>query len=416
MKYSLKAFIIISILTYLNILFSGTYAKSLSENSYIVTDYDTGSVLIEKNKYLKVFPASTTKILTCSLALENLNLDDQITVTSKMLSEVPRGSSTMKLVSGDTMTVKDLLYGLMLPSGNDAAIVVAHLVSGSTEEFVSLMNTKLKELGCVNTHFTNPHGFHDENHYTTAEDMTKIFKYALQNKTFLEIISTNKYTIKANSAVSYDRNYTSTNQLITNSKYNIYGKTGYTDEAGNVFVSFTDYNGKKLISVLLDGDKNYYHNTYRFNDTLEIYDYIYNNYSNKSIVSKGVINIKLIDKAKKEVSTYSNSDDLLLFTNSNNAKINYSINDTFNNFDKININIIGSDYYLEDMSLQLTNVKTENISDFGIDKGVVKIIIFIMIDLIFTFTLIIMVYVTLSILRPKKRRINKNHYNNNLYR
>ncbi len=416
MKVCIKAIILLSFFGFLNILIFDCYSKSLNENSYIVMDYDTKAVLIEKNKDEMAYPASTTKILTCMLALENLKLDDEITVTSEMLSEVPKGSSTMKLVSNDTMTVKDLLYGLMLPSGNDAAIVVAHLVSGNTEDFVTLMNKKLEELGCTNSHFSNPHGFHDYEHYTTAEDMAKIFMYALQNETFLEIISTGKYTIKANSAVSYDRNYTSTNQLINNTKYDIYGKTGYTDEAGNVFVSYIDHDGKKLICVLLDGNKNYYSNTYRFNDTLGICDYIFDNYSDKTVLTKNSISLKLIDNKENKNYTYSNSENITLFVNSSDAKIAYSTNTNGNNLEKINLNITGNDYYLENMEISLNNNKTDNINSFNIDKNVIKIIVMIIVDLILIFILLIMIYVIISLIKPKKRKIKKSYYNSNIYR
>lgn len=415
LKFFGKTMFFILVCLILSILQANIYGKTLSENSYLVIDYDSGTTLIEKNKSAKVYPASTTKILTCILALENLNLEDEILVTKEMLSEVPRGSSTMKLAVGDTMTTEDLLYGLMLPSGNDAAIVVAHLVSSNTEDFVALMNKKAKELGCTNTHFVTPHGFHNDDHYTTAEDMAKIFMYALKNEKFLEIISTGKYSIGANKVVPYTRNYTSTNMLINNRKYDIYGKTGYTEEAGNVFISYTDHDGHKLISILLDGNKNYYKNSLRFDDTLSIYDYIFSNYSDMPIISKGSIKLEILDKKSKSDYLYSNNEDIKLFVNSNSAKISYVPN--LNNNGKINLNILGNDYYLEGKEVSLSSQNATKLAEAKVDPNTLRVIFLSIIDIIVILILIIMIYVIISLLKPKKKKIiHKNYYNQNLYR
>ncbi|MBR6009196.1 MAG: D-alanyl-D-alanine carboxypeptidase, partial [Clostridia bacterium] len=159
----------------------------------------TGDVLFEKNADERRYPASTTKIVTCILGIEwaraNGVLDEMIVIPSNIT--VSSDSSKMGLTPGDSMTFMDLLYGMMLSSGNDAALAVAQLVSGNVTEFVKLMNQKAADLGLSerNTHFTNPHGLHEVNHYTTARDMAKITAYAMQDATFRSIVAATSYTV-----------------------------------------------------------------------------------------------------------------------------------------------------------------------------------------------------------------------------
>ncbi|MDF2616973.1 MAG: Serine-type D-Ala-D-Ala carboxypeptidase [Sedimentibacter sp.] len=178
-KKVIASFFVFSILL-LNL--SVAYADpSILCDTAVLIDANTGTILAGKNADQKMYPASTTKIMTAILAIEMGDLSDVITVDDDTPYEI--AGSHIALEPGEIMTLKDLLYALMLPSANDSASAIAKHYGGTTEEFVNLMNEKAKELGAYNTHFVNPHGLHDENHYTTAADLALITKYAMQNET-----------------------------------------------------------------------------------------------------------------------------------------------------------------------------------------------------------------------------------------
>ena len=178
-----------SVIINYNYVFAVDYNSSSSE---IVMDVNTNRVLYSKNADDKKFMASTTKILTAIVIIESSNIDDQVEITEKTIGV--EGSS-IYLEKGEILTVKDLLYGLMLRSGNDCAETLAVYKSGSIDDFAELMNNKAKEIGANNSHFVNPHGLHDDNHYTTAYDLALISCYAMKNPIFKEIVSTKKTTI-----------------------------------------------------------------------------------------------------------------------------------------------------------------------------------------------------------------------------
>ncbi len=372
----------------------------------MVINAKDNTCLIEKNATSKVYPASTTKILTCILALENLNLEDNVTVTDKMLAELPRGSSTMKLKAGDTLTVNELLHGLMVPSGNDAAIVVAHLVSGSTSEFAKLMNEKMKQLGATNTNFVNPHGFHDVNHYTTAEDMAKLMQYAIKNQNFLEIISTQKFTIKNK---TLDITYKNTNALLGTLNYDIIGKTGYTDEAGNVFISYSKHDDIELIIVLLDGDKNYYNNEYRFDDTVYLNKYIYENYKYNNIILQNALKLQCIDKQNGNTTTYTNLNEFnTLVKSSDKNSVEYAIDNLFSDEPMAKINITGSSYYINDYDMKLSSINSYKISKK--DNLDMKLVLIILFDLIFILILLVCIYKIFAYRNSRRKKFVKKRY------
>lgn len=393
------------------LLFQSVYSATINENVYLSIDSKTGAYLIEKNADKKVYPASTTKIMTCILALENLKLDEPVTVTPEMINKVPTGSSTMKLVKNEVLTVEQLLYGLMLPSGNDAAIVLAYRISGSIDNFAKLMNEKAKELGCTSTNFTCPHGFHDDNHYTTARDMSKIFIYALNNDTFLKLIKTKYYTIPANGYVSYERKYTNTNLLLENSDYMICGKTGFTDEAGNVFVSYSEKDDYKIINILYDGKKGYYDGNFRFEDTKTINNYIFSNYSKKTLLDEDSLNIKYIDKNDNYEYFYWPSDELKLITKRNDLKtINYSIkNQSIENVE-VKLNISSNGYILNNYNYTLQQKKYQSISNNYNVIQKIKIVSFGIIDFIFIITIFTSIYKIIKIKKKSRRRLKKKYY------
>ena len=250
----------------------------------ILINADTGDVLFEKNADERRYPASTTKIMTCILGIEwareNDMLDKPVVIPRNI--NVSSDSSKMGLTPGDTMTFIDLLYGFMLSSGNDAALAVAQLVSGNVNEFVKLMNRKATELGLNerSTHFTNPHGLHDVNHYTTARDMAKITAYAMQDATFRSIVAATSYTVYSK-LWTRGRNFICKYDLLLKDKPLYYAsaigvKTGYTKAAGRSFVGAAEQNGVTLISVCYnpvkidEADKTYVE---AFTDTIRMFKY-----------------------------------------------------------------------------------------------------------------------------------------------
>lgn len=220
-------------------------------------DNKTGKVLYSKNAEEKMYPASTTKIVTAILTLENCNLDDIVTVSYDAVLSIPDGYSSASLQIDEQLTVEQLLQLLLVHSANDAANVLAEHIGGSVESFVSMMNTKVSELHLSNTHFTNSFGMHNENHYTTAQDLATIMRYCIKNETFRKISGSASCAIPATNKYG-TRKYTSTNELIIpNSKYyypNLTcGKTGYTSQAGDCLVSCSYKDNLELVCVILGG-------------------------------------------------------------------------------------------------------------------------------------------------------------------
>jgi D-alanyl-D-alanine carboxypeptidase (penicillin-binding protein 5/6) len=259
---------LIALLLFVAVLFSlapavasAEFTGTVKSDHVLLMDADSGLILYEKGAYEKAYPASTTKVMTCILVLENCtNLREKVTI-SRIIRNYGEGNSLMGLTVDDEVRVKDLLYGLMLPSGNDAAAVLAEHFGGSFEAFAEMMNEKAEELGMENTRFVNPHGLHDEDHYTTAYDMAILVRYAMQNGDFRAIVGTPSYTCPATKKMD-ERTLYNTNRFLNpkekNRKYNwsaVTGvKTGFTNAAGGCFVASASLDGKNLICVIL-GDR-----------------------------------------------------------------------------------------------------------------------------------------------------------------
>lgn len=236
-----------------------------SGHSTVIMDMDSGRIVYSKNMHSKNLIASTTKIMTAIIVLENLDLDKEITVGKEVLDMY--GTNIYTEV-GEKLKVIDLLYGLMLRSGNDAAETLAVNTFGNEKQFVEAMNKKAKELGMKDTTFSNPHGLDDKTYnYSTAYDMALLSKYAYQNKVYRKIISTKKYTTKSSlkSYVWYNRV-----SLLNEYKYTIGGKNGYTPKAG-----------KSLVSVASKDDLTYTIVTLDDNDIYNNHKYLYEKYFNK---------------------------------------------------------------------------------------------------------------------------------------
>jgi D-alanyl-D-alanine carboxypeptidase len=326
-KYIILSFLFITLFI-LNYNFIYGNFNDISEGSAIVLDAESSSIIYSKNINKKIFPASTTKILTAILVIENLDLDSNITVSKTAIDTVPLGSSIMYLKPGEILTVRELLYGLLLSSGSDAAIVLGNAVSGSIPNFMKLMNDKLIQLNCLNSHFTNPHGFHDNNHYSTAYDMAIIMKYASKNETFRTICETQKYLIAPTNKTKTERTLENTNLLLlTKVNYMLGGKTGYTEEAGNVFICYSNLNEKKVICGVFDGDRNIQNKKNRFIDTKMLLDNSFKDFFKNKILDKDQIKISYFDKKTNKNYIVGISDNIYCLTDQNNYTLNYNLSD-----------------------------------------------------------------------------------------
>ena len=244
--------------------------ENLKLNSRIGLIFDRNSkrILYEKNGLKQVPMASTTKIMTAIVVLENSELNDVVTISKKAAGT---GGSRLGLRTNDKITVHDLLYGLMLKSGNDAAVALAEHVGGGIEEFADMMNKKAKELGLINSHFITPHGLDKEKHYTTAYELACMADYALKIPKFKEIVSSKNYNITINARSNLIGN---TNELLGNLN-GVYGvKTGFTNEAGRCLVTACKREDLDIITVVLGADTK----KYRTSDSIKLIEYAYKNY------------------------------------------------------------------------------------------------------------------------------------------
>ncbi len=266
-----------------------SYAMEIEAESYCVINAKTKQIIYKKNENKKLGMASTTKIMTALVALENINPSDVVTISKN--AENQEGSS-IYLREGDKITVEDLLYGLMLNSGNDAAVAISESVSGDVDSFVSLMNEKAKEIGCKNTNFINPNGLPDENHYSTAYDMAIIMAYASENDAFRKIASTKEYQIKGENNITYLKNH---NKLLWQMKDFVMGKTGFTKNDGRCLVSYCSRNNIDLICVTLN-DRN------DWDDHRNFYESAFERVENKKLLLENqIISTKTINGVKVNI-------------------------------------------------------------------------------------------------------------------
>lgn len=298
-------------------------------DAVILIENQTGKTLYEKNSEQKMYPASTTKILTAILSIEKGNLNDKVTVSKTAIAQMKPGYTSAYLSEGEIISVEDLLKVLLINSANDASNVLAEYISGSIDSFVTLMNEKSKELGCTNTHFVTTNGLHDDNHYTTAKDLAIIARYCMQNETFRKIVSMKKCVIPATNK-SEERIYKNTNDLINPTSGYYYPscigiKTGFTSEAKNCLISACSKNGLQVIAVVLGASITENHKSARYVDSKNLYDYTYSNYSIQNIAkASSVIETIEVKNATDE-------------TKSLDLKLEKDLNVLVNNKDKENI-------------------------------------------------------------------------------
>lgn len=273
---------------------------SIGSPSCVLIEANTGKILYEKNANQVRYPASTTKIMTAILVLENCKLTDVATVSHNAIHSIPPDYVMANIKEGEQLTIEQLLNVLLVPSANDAAIVLAEHVSGSVSKFSDLMNEKAKEIGCKNTHFVNPNGIHNKNHVSTSYDLALMAQYAMKNSTFRSIVKKTQYTLPAtNKYNKADRTFKTTNDLLikntSKSKSNYYYpnatgvKTGYTGEAGNCLVSSAKKDGMEVIAVVLGAEFTKDGLSEKFLDSTSLLDYAFENYSIKTLKEKDSI-------------------------------------------------------------------------------------------------------------------------------
>lgn len=251
-------------------------APKINSRYAIVLDRESKSIIYGKNEQKKTKMASTTKVMTSLIVIENANLNDIVEISAKAAGT---GGSKLKIKKGDKISVKDLLYGLMLRSGNDAAVALAEYVGGSINGFAELMNKKANDIGLENTHFVTPHGLDSEEHYTTPYELAILTDYALKNEIFAKIVQTKTCNISIN---GYSRTISNTNELLGNLN-GVYGvKTGFTNGAGRCLVTAIKRDNLDVICVVLGADTK----KDRTQDSIKLIEYTFNNFKKVNIEEK----------------------------------------------------------------------------------------------------------------------------------
>ena len=268
---------------------SASQNVEISSHAAILVDSNSGKILYEKNAYEKVYPASTTKILTAIVVLENCPLEDIVTISDYAVNSIPASYAGLTLEVGEELTVEQLLNLLLISSSNIAGNALAEHVSGSVDNFSILMNEKASLLGCQNSNFVNPYGLHNENHYTTAYDLSLISKYAMQNEVFRNIVAKSTYTLPPTNKTARTRTYKTTNELLrlpdssdkTSFFYsNAIGiKTGFTGNAKECLVASSNKDSFEIISVVLGSETS----ELKYIDTIALFDFAYANYEYREL-------------------------------------------------------------------------------------------------------------------------------------
>ena len=304
----------------------------VKSNNIIMYNLDNNEVLFKKNDDSKVQIASLTKIMTALIVLDKIDdLDKKVTITYEDFNNLTKYNlATAGFKVGETVTYKDLLYGLLLPSGAEAAQALVRNISGNTNDFVKLMNEKTEELNLTNTHFSNPIGLDDENNYSTAFEVSKLFNYALKNNTFKDIITTLKYTTSDGKLSFKSTIQSNAKRYGIEVPYILGGKTGTTDGAGLCFASIAKEKNIHYMLVTLGAvyDKKGAHH---IEDAKTIYEYFMNNYDNYKIVDKkkSYKSLKTVYLKENEIKLYPKSDIIKYLPN------NYDINDVRFEYDGV---------------------------------------------------------------------------------
>lgn len=280
----------------------------LVAESAILIDANTGVILYDKDCHRRLYPASITKIMTTMLAVEYGKYDEIVTHSHEAIYGIGPGSSHIGMREDEQITFEQALYGIMLESANEVCMAVAEHIDENVDKFVERMNKKAKEVGTLDTHFANPHGFHDDNHYTTAYDMAQIMKAAITHEDFIKITSTLSYTIPPTNIVNESRPLNNKNKMIQPWSQYYYencigGKTGFTDEAGNTLVTYGKKDDMSLISVVMKDQ-----GTNIYTDSKALLEYGFKMYEKKELFNSkdysGTLNV--IQKYKDKILDLDN--------------------------------------------------------------------------------------------------------------
>ena len=299
---------------------------AIGAQSAVVMDVNTGTILYSKNPHDELFPASTTKLLTGLLVIENTTMDEIVTFSSDAVWNIDRGSTHLSIDVGEQLSVEDCLYGLLLASANEVAYALAEHVGGNMDSFVAMMNRRAEDIGCKNTHFANSNGLPREDHYTSAYDLALIAKECFANETFCKIASTTKYTIKPTNKQPEERPISNHHKMLPGFKYEyegfIGGKTGYTEVARQTLVSCAERNGMRLICVVMKEEA-----PAQFTDTIELFDYAFSSFQTVNIADNETrynLNSEAFFKTKYDILGSTNP--ILSISKSGNAVIPKSVN------------------------------------------------------------------------------------------
>lgn len=340
------------ILCFLVLLLVPVKVFAISASSYIAYDLDNDIVYYEKNVDDKRLIASITKILTAIVTIENVDINKNVLVGEEVLKAY---GSAVYIEVGEKLTIKDLLYGLMLRSGNDAAIVLAKNVAGSSDNFVKLMNKLATDIGMKNSYFINPHGLEDNDgngNISTAKDMALLTRYAMKNKVFREIFGTKKYTAKTNYKTY---SWTNKNKLLLSEDYITGGKTGFTKKAHRTLVTTGSRNNINVVIVTLNDGND-------FLDHKNMYEEIFRKYKSVKVLDKDKIRIKG-EKLYKDNTLYINNEIYVsVLSDKDKIEIDYNIyeNKKYRDDDvvgKVKIKLNDKVVRVEDVYVKVKEVK-----------------------------------------------------------
>lgn len=290
MKKTLKNVfsLILSVLLFLGVSFNIVSGKpnkapEVSADGVVLMNANTGEIIYEKNINQKYPPASTTKIMTALLTLENCNLEEEITVSKKCEDE---DGSKIYLFEGEKFKVKDLLYSLLMASANDSALALAEHIGGDVNNFSKMMNERAKQLGCTNTNFVNPNGLYDDKHRTSAHDLALIMRELIKHEEYIKISKTPEYNIPPTNNSKEPRHLWNGNKMIHKGNQYFYefceaAKTGYTIQSLHSYVVSAKKGNERYIVVLIhDANKQFY------KDSVALFNYAFNNFETKKLISK----------------------------------------------------------------------------------------------------------------------------------
>ncbi|WP_305852472.1 D-alanyl-D-alanine carboxypeptidase family protein [Gracilibacillus caseinilyticus] len=330
--------VLISIFQFIPAHVMATTDIQVSAQSAILMDQETGRVLFEKNADVPSLIASITKIMTAIIAIESGKMDEKVNVTD---NAIKTEGSSIYLKKEDEISLEDLVYGLMLRSGNDAAVAISEYVGGSEEGFAYLMNEKAKWIGMTNSHFDNPHGLDSDTHYSTAYDMALLTKYAMDNEEYQKISGTTSYK-----SSSRDYPWKNKNKLLTQMyKYSSGGKTGYTKAAGRTLVSTAEKNGQTLIMVTLDAPNDW-------QDHMRLFEWGFETYPLQNIQDESTFELQL-DQDQRITASIDETIDYPL-TKAEAKAVDYKnyLSDTVGAFDRIGKRV----FYLNDEPITTTSI------------------------------------------------------------